>query len=123
MTFHDFLPHVLYGGFENNGLAATLTLHTWHDGSKAVESLADGLAPLLLGANVILFLLGFGQARTVCAGWGRLGAWHGAGGRLVQEGLDKVDGGQPIGGLWDVDVNGDYANVVEHEACDGKPGW
>jgi hypothetical protein len=50
---------------EDHGLAATLASHAGSHGSKAIEALANGQATLLLGEDVVLLLLGVGEARAV----------------------------------------------------------
>lgn len=75
----DFFPDHLQRGVQDDRLATALALHAGDDGGEAVEAVADGLATLLLGADVVLLLLGLGQARAVGLACGRaLGGGHGA---------------------------------------------
>jgi hypothetical protein len=78
--------HLLGSVGENGGLAAAHALHLRSDAGEAVETLADGLATLLLGDDVVLLLLSIGETRLVdAAGRG------GAGG---------VVGGSHLGRVW-----------------------
>jgi hypothetical protein len=42
-----------------------VTYHAGSHGSETVKALTNGLTTLLLGEDVVLFLLGIGEARTV----------------------------------------------------------
>lgn len=89
LALDNLLAHHLKGGVEDNGLAATLAFHAWDDIGEAVEAASNGLATLLLGADVVLLFLGFRQARPVwLVGRAWRGARHGGRGRGGGGGFD-----------------------------------
>jgi hypothetical protein len=57
--------HLLGSVGENGGFAAAHTLHVRSDAGEAVEALADGLATLLLGDDVVQLLLSISETRLV----------------------------------------------------------
>lgn len=88
------------GGAKDGGLAATLAFHTRSHGGEAVEALADGLATLLLGDDVVLLLLGLGEARAVVvvSAVAAVAAGRSAAGAVVVRGRHCAEGAVGIVG-------------------------